>query len=187
MVQQISPCCTGTGSWTCIPPAYVLPQRLEDRRAAERSRTGTLRRSNSEDRTPFVGCLHPRRAHHTHGATPSDLHVQVVPDNLLSPLEHCIDSSPVACPSLLQTHVRVATRNNLDPFSYASTRLSSLRELSHLVLISPFSFVPDFYFTQKQPLINFVAPFYFTIRRISVDATAPEIAAPKYLRRNVTV
>jgi hypothetical protein len=44
--------------------------------------------------------------------------------------------------------------------------------LSHLVLISAFSLVPDFYFTRKQPPIDFVALYYFTIR-ISVDTTAP--------------
>jgi hypothetical protein len=131
MVQQVSPCCTGTGRWTCTPHAYALPQRLECRRAAERSRTGPLRRSTSEDRTHFGGCIHPRRAYHPHEAIPrlpSDRHAQVLPGDLMSPLAQSVVSRPVEWPS--HTHDRVATRNNLDPYSYATTRLSYHRELT---------------------------------------------------------
>jgi hypothetical protein len=126
------------------------------------------------------GRLHSQRAHHPQGATPrppSDLHAQVLPGDLMSPLKHCVVSSPVAWPTHIhtQTHVRVATRVHLGPLFYHDrTRLSSHCELtSHLISISILSIVAGSYFTGKPSPIVLVAPYYFIIREISVDSMAP--------------
>jgi hypothetical protein len=115
-------------------------QRLEGQSAAEGPRTGPLRRSTPEDRTPLRGAPPSSGAHHPRGAIPrppSDLHAQVLPSDLMSPLEHRVFSSPVAWPSHTHTHVRVTTRVYLGPFS-TRPRASPLTAnlLSPLVLIS---------------------------------------------------
>jgi hypothetical protein len=96
---------------------------------AEEQRRG-LGRARSDDTPQRIehlsgGRLHPWGAHHPQGATPrppSDQHTQVLQDDLMSPLEHRVVSSPVAWMphTHTHTHVRVATRVHLGPFS--STR-----------------------------------------------------------------
>jgi hypothetical protein len=83
----------------------------------------------------------------------------------------------------------VATRVHLEPL-FPTRRLASpliANSLTHLILISLLSIVPDSYFTRKQSLIGFIAPYYFTIRRINVDTTALYFFASKCFRRNVTI
>jgi hypothetical protein len=77
---------------------------------AEAQRRG-LGRARSDDPPQRMehfsgGRLHPRGAHHPQGATPrppSDLHVQVLSGDLMSPLEHRRVSSSVAWPSHIHT------------------------------------------------------------------------------------
>jgi hypothetical protein len=77
---------------------------------AEAQRRG-LGRARSDDPPQRIehlsgGRLHPRGAHHPQGATPrppSNLHVQVLPGDLMSPLKHRVVSSSVAWPSHIHT------------------------------------------------------------------------------------
>jgi hypothetical protein len=72
---------------------------------AEAQRRG-LGRARSDDPPQRIehlsgGRLHPQGAYHPQGRTPrppSDQHAQVVPGDLMSPLEHRVVSSPVAWP-----------------------------------------------------------------------------------------
>jgi hypothetical protein len=106
------------------------------RTEAQRRGLGRARSDDPPQRIEHLsgGRHHPRGAHHPQGATPrrpSDLHMQVLPGDLMSPLKHRVVSSPVAWPSHTHTHVRVATRVHLGPlFPHATTRLSSHRELT---------------------------------------------------------
>jgi hypothetical protein len=138
---------------------------------AEAQRRG-LGRARSDDPPQRIehlsrGRLHLRGAHHPQGATPRpsrDLHAQVLPGDLMSPLEHRIVSSPVAWPSHI--HTRPSGHSRLPgPFFLRDHVLPlTANSLSFLVLISPLSFVLDSYFTRKQLPIDFITPYYFTIR-----------------------
>jgi hypothetical protein len=109
----------------------------------------SLKRPRSDDPPQRIehlsgGRLYPRGAHHPQGETlrlPSDLHAQILPGNLMSPLEHRVVLNPMAWSSHTHTHthVRVATRVPLGPFCNATTRLSSHRELT---LISDLNLSP---------------------------------------------
>jgi hypothetical protein len=105
---------------------------------------------------------------------PSDLHAQVLSGDLTSPLEHCVFSSPVAWPS--HTHTRPSGHSRSPgPFFYATTRLTSHRELT---LDSGLNFspllcpsIPISPGNNRRSIL--LAPYYFIIHGISVDTTAP--------------
>jgi hypothetical protein len=71
------------------------------RAKAQRRGLGRARSDDPPQRMEYLsgGRLHPRGAHHPQGATPrppSDLQVQVLPGDLMSPLKHRVVLSPVA-------------------------------------------------------------------------------------------
>jgi hypothetical protein len=128
------------------------------RAKAQRRSPGRARSDDPPQRMEhlFGGHLHPQGAI---PRPPSDLHAQVLPDDLMSPLEHLVVSSPVAWPS--HTHTSewpLAFTWVLYFLSQQRAFLLTAKSLSHLILIYLLSIVTGSYCTRKQSQIVLVAP-----------------------------